>query len=384
MRRSFLRAGAAAALGLGPQLVDWSWLGSSGRGAHAQATLPAGRIAVLAENALWLLDAGGSRRRLAAGTGGWLQDPSWSPDGATLVYTHVQLRAGVGAAAPGGIPWPSGEVYAVRPGSPGAEPGLLLRREAPNETLVSAAWSPDGRSLYAVRRRPSATAPAFTSISDILRLDLGTGERSVISAPADSSELNVGPDGSLALIAETGPAVTGVRDTSLLRVLADGTVQELASTAPTAAVPSLGLVATPRFSPDGRKIAFIAGEGPAGAMAMAGAAGAGLPGNSQADRGVGRFAAQVIGTGPRAAQAHGAVGWPWVANLETGQLWRVPSGPHDDLTGLAWLPDDPAAPGMERLLLLDAQGIAAVRVADGALQRFVTPVNGATALAYRD
>jgi len=403
-KRSLLRgaaqAGAGVALAVGGHLVDFGRLtvpavlgrGSAYSAAHrrAQAALPAGRLALLADNALWLMEPGGPRR-LASGTGGWLQDPAWSPDGAALAYTHVQFRPPTAATSPGGMLWPSGEVFAVRPsaGSSAVEgPTALLRREALNETLVSAVWSPDGATLYAVRRRPSPFNPTSVQ-SDILGVDLAGGGRSSVIATGDLgsagglgdvAEVAAGPDGSLAVLGTTGPAVTGVQDVALFHILPDGTRRELASTAMTAPVPGLDFLVYLRFSPDGRYLAFAAGEGPAGLAGFAGPAEgtghAGLAGIAN-DSGTSTVARSFLSFGPGAASAHGARGWPWVADLYTGELRRVPVAGLDDLAGLVWLADQ------ERLLVLDAQGLAVVTIADGTLARVEgLPRLAATALAY--
>jgi hypothetical protein len=80
----------------------------------------------------------------------------------------------------------------------------------------------------------------------------------------------------------------------------------------------------------------------------------------------------------RPVAAHGLRGWPWVADLETGALRQVPTGGHDDLAGIAWLPDG------ERLLILDVSGLAVVDLAGGTLTRVPEAAAGlaATALAY--
>jgi hypothetical protein len=357
--RGALRSGVAAALALAlaPQTVDVAGLARGVLrpvGAAPESDLSGGLL-LLAENALWLVQRG-ARTRLASGTGGWLQDPAWSPDGTQVSYTHVQFRPATAATTPGGIPWPSGEVLALRPDAPGLAPRTLLRREALNETLTSASWAPDGRSLYAVRRRPLGASAVQ---ADLVRLDLETGAVSVFGAPFEATEVTVGPNGALAVVGVTGPAVTGLPDLSLVIRQTDGTSREVASTAAGAGGPGLGFLSLPRFSPDGRRLAFAAGDGGAPATGVAAPAWLGA-------------------IGPRRAMAHGLRGWPWVADLETGALRQLPTGGHDDLAGIAWLADG------ERLLLLDVFGPALVTLADGALTRLPGAAAGlaATALAY--
>lgn len=340
-------------LGSGAHLVDPQHLRP--RAARAQAALPPGRLALLADNALWLAEGDGLKR-LAAGTGGWLQDPAWSPDGETLSFTHIQFRIATGATAPGGIPWPSGDVMAVRAGAPSPQPAPLVRREALNETLVSATWAPGGASLYTIRRRP-VPGSAGQVESAVLRVDAATGHASVISSGQDAVEIAASPDGSYATIGATGPSVTGVPVVALTHVLPDGMSYQVASTDVDAPVPGLGFLAHARFSPDGRRIAFAAGEGAPGALR--------------------RDAPSALRLGPGEARAHGAIGWVWVADLETGVLRRLTETGVDDLSGIAWLPDQ------EHLLVLDVDGFALVSLAGGGVTRVSgIPRVAATAFAF--
>jgi hypothetical protein len=355
-RRAALSGAAATALALAPSGPDAALLwGAAPRaaGAAQEPALPGGLV-LLAENALWLARRGGPAR-LAVGAGGWLQDPAWSPDGTLVSYTHVRFRP-----VPGGAPWPSGEVLGVRPDAPGAAPRPLLGGGGA-ETLVSGSWAPDGRSLYAVRRRP---AGATAVQSDLVRLTVGSGEVRVLPAPVEAIEAVAGPDGALAVVGATGPAVTGLPELALVLQQADGTVRHVVSTAAESGRPGLGYLALPRFSPEGARIAFAAGEGPDAAPPVAAVSAGRLP----------LWAAP----GARPAKAHGPRGWPWIASLETGAVRQIPTGGHDDLAGIAWLPDG------EHLLVLDAAGLAVVEIAGGALTRLPAAAAGlpATALAY--
>ena len=374
--RSFRRRlllGAAVPLGVAPHLADVSRLpnlpnlpgvqrlaGGAARPASAQEALPGSLALLAADGALWVVRPGGERVRLALGTGGWLQDPSWSPDGSLLTYTHIQFRPATGATSPGGVPWPSGEVFGVRPDAPGASggpgaPELVIRRTSLNETLVSATWAPDGLSLYAVRNRPAANNLVESAL---VRYVLASGETAVLPTLLQPTEVTAGPDGSLAVTGETGPPVTGVPTVALLVHQPDGVTRELVSTAGT---PSLSFISLPRFSPDGGRLAFAAGAGPEGFGSASGSS-----------------PARNLFAVP-AARAHGFRGWPWIADLSTGAVRRLATPGHDDLTGIAWLP--PGADGVERLLILDAEGVATVSLADGTVTRLPGAAPGLTGIA---
>ncbi len=397
-RRGALGLAVAATLGLAPQVADpgaWPGLLPVTRRAVGARSLPQGlpeRLAtdvdgaflLLAENALWLTRQG-ARARLASGAGGWLQDPAWSPDGTQVSYTHfrfdVPRPSGSSAGgAPGGVPWPTGEVYALRPDAPGTAPRPLVRREAPHEALVSASWAPDGGALYAVRRR--LLGPT-TVRGDLVRCDLQTGAVAELSVPFEATEVSAGPGsapgGELAVVGVTGPAVTGLPDLALVLLGADGALRQVATTAVErgagAGATGLGFLSLPRFSPDGRRLAFAAGDGtrPARRPARRQAHRPALP--VGAGSGGGGF---LRAAGLRPVAAHGLRGWPWVADLETGALRQIATGGHDDLAGIAWLPDG------ERLLILDVSGLAVVDLASGSLARIPEATAGlaATALAY--
>jgi hypothetical protein len=202
--------------------------------------------------------------------------------------------------------------------------------------------------------------------ADLVRFDVETGAVAELSTPFEATEVSAGPGGVLAVVGVTGPGVTGLPDLTLVVRAPDGTLRPVASTAADASPPGLGFLSLPRFSPDGRRLAFAAGDGPP-------------PGPAPGAEGAGDAAGGLLGAlRARPVAAHGLRGWPWVAELETGALRRLPTGGHDDLAGIAWLADG------ERLLILDAAGLAVVDLAGGTLTRLpeVTAGLAATALAY--
>jgi dipeptidyl aminopeptidase/acylaminoacyl peptidase len=346
-RRPLLRLAVSSTLGAAAHLSPPALrLATPSRAQTIGVTsLPAGRLAYLLGGHLWVVGAGGAERRVAVGTGGWIQDPAWSPDGARIAYAHVRFP--LTPPPGGGIPWPSSDVYVASPDTL-AEPTLAVRRESPNDTLVSPAWSPDGRYLYVIRRRPLDTTGLSVAV-DLLRVDAITGERLPLPLPAEPVEVVTAPDGTLLIVTIEGTAY-GPTVSRLLRLAPD------LATPPTellvAGQALGGFLTLPRVSPSGQRLTFAAGGDappPAASRTML---------DTLFDS---------------TAEAHGARGWPYALDLATGALRRAPTDGHDDLVGLAWLDE-------RHIMLLDAGGLGILDVQDGSLLR--VPAISATGFAW--
>src|SRR5687767_11114484 len=177
-RSSFLSAALAGAASLAAPALR---LPSSLR-AQSSGALPPGRLALLSGDGLWLLDSDGAglspARRAATGAGGWIQDPTWAPDGSRVAFSYVRFPP-----VTTGLLWPSAEIFAAAPLAAG-DPPVLVRRETSTDVFVSPTWAPDGSALHVLRRRPLG-ADGMSAAVDLLRIDLQTGERRLIPLPGE-------------------------------------------------------------------------------------------------------------------------------------------------------------------------------------------------------
>jgi hypothetical protein len=208
--------------------------------------------------------------------------------------------------------------------------------------------------------------------------------------------------GALAVTGTAASAPSGAPPDTLALVGEGGGVSPISLTGgPDGDDGGAGYITLPRFSPDGRRLAF-SGAAPAGAVAVptptpgvtAGAtpgATAGAPPAGVGSAGL-LDALQAVGRlwrfpGGAAAHAHGALSCPWIVEIDSGAVRRLPAPAFDDLVGLAWL-DRPNSPGGggQRLLLLHAGGYAVVDADTGETQALATPAAlagvAASALAW--
>jgi len=135
-----------------------------------------------------------------------LQNPTWSPDGRSLLFSHQDTRGDIG---PTGL-W-----------SVGAGGRALHRLSDPHGAAESdPAWSPDGRQILFIRTR--ANAHSATVLQMVVMRSNGSDQNVLVHFPADDSIENAlwAPDGqSIAFYPWDGlwivDANTGVRSATI-------------------------------------------------------------------------------------------------------------------------------------------------------------------------
>lgn len=249
--------------------------------------------------------------------GVYVNHPRWSPDGTRIAYAITTQFAGLPNQD-----WGSDLAVSA---SDGSDERMLVRRAQPGIIIEGIAWSADGSRLYVGVTTTTIRDGRFIGQTGALEtVDVASGARTRIS---DNALLpTVAADGSrIAYIVYSRSGETG----GLWTANPDGTEARPVVPLPGAFIS----VASPRFSPDGRRIAFTAST----SMGTA-------PGQSP-HRTVWRWPWQ-----PQVARAHGLPLDVWVVAVGGGTPERLTHLTEEDIS-LTW-----SADGSE-LALIAASGL---------------------------
>lgn len=229
-------------------------------------------------SAIWLAAADGSTppRQLTAGDRGDGQ-PAWSPDGTRLAFTRKREPEGDA---------PPEQVLLVLPIDGPGEPVALAHRQ---EAMEHPVWSPDGRSIaFTSRVRAERYEPKeegarpprrierlFTRLNGegwtvdrptqvfVVDAEAGTGPRQLTEGPEVSGPLAWSPDSRrLAFVSarQPDPDLNPVDDVWTIDVTGAGTGTGDEKPEPARVTTTEAGHLGPTFSPDGRRLAYLANQ----------------------------------------------------------------------------------------------------------------------------
>jgi len=257
---------------------------------------------------LWELDAatGRERKLLELPSAAVITGASWSPDGREVVYAQVSRRQGTQASG--------ADLFVIS--RDGGEPWVFVERDAPTTIFETPVWALDGRVYYTVRR--------FQGNREATSIERATADGTREQLVADATGPTLPPDGLT--LGYVRPSPSGQ---TLWQQPTDA--PERACTLATLQTP-LATLGSPRFAPDGQRLAFAAGGEPGRATERpCPSAAAGC--SELAPRLLHRF-----GLWPLEAHARGLPSDAWSIGVTGGTPERLASLVQDD-PSLAWAPD---------------------------------------------
>jgi Tol biopolymer transport system component len=189
-------------------------------------------------------DGSGRKTITKVAQGGLAKDPAWAPDGKRIAYAYTPPLPAV--RGPGGlVPLPVTGVYVMN--SDGSDPKVAIPHETPGVGHESPVWARDGRSFY-------VTYSELIMESNIVKDQV---VEVALVTPGAAQRQTLIPNGAFPALTADGRqlvcVVTSREGMALVLANADGKSQRVL-------VPpgQLDGLASPRFSPDGKQVAFSA------------------------------------------------------------------------------------------------------------------------------
>ncbi len=283
-------------------------------------------------------DEDGYYRQLAAPPdGGYIQQPAWRSDGAGLAYTRV---------AP--LPTPeANESYAYLRFTSAiweidatGHASAIAQPEAPGVMFSQPTWSPDGSAIYYTRETFFRQGAVEGATQAIEQRSIGTGQHQIVVADGLSPALS--PDGKSLVFVRFA---SGGRADAWVHNLVDGTERRLTDG-------RFGYISSPRFAPDGRRIAFGAAAYP-------------LVADAPSDR-LATIPDRIVSWLAPTAEAHEVRAGLWIVGVDATQLRRVGTFSLDAPV-VRWTADP------NEILVYDENGLHRVDVTTGTLSRPLAP-----------
>ena len=262
-----------------------------------------GRIAIVREDGLVVVEGGQTRMVFRPPPGGQAKDPAWSPDGKSIAFAYAPPRPTPRAGAPIVEQLLNSDIMVVdADGNSPPKPAAL--HDGAGQILETPAWSGDGKSVLYSFYAPTYKGEELVSETlEVRRREIGATTSA--TAAKSASNPNASRDGKYLVVVGEDP-----NEGQSLKVIATGGGEERTLVKADRFVSLLA----PRFSPDGQTIAFSAAELPTNQGGPQPKASAPLDLLRQA-------------LGPSVAEAHGL---PW-------EIWTVPTagGPLRQMTQIA-------------------------------------------------
>ena len=297
--------------------------------------LPAGRLAFVRDNDLWVADRlGGEPRRITSvDPGALVDDPRWSPDGQRIAYVHsspIEFDPADILSA-----FPPSDIMIVN--ADGTRPKMVLAHGRPGVQLRTPTWLPDASGLLYTEFTAMVqdNKPAGVKIA-VRRLDFSTLATTLVLH--DALNADVSPNGRHITYV---PSFNASNSTGIWLADLSGSNARLLFHHP-----DFDEYHAPRFPPDGRHIVFTAAGGPD------------IPGGATP-------VAQFPPTSPlfriSTSYAHGLPADLWLIDVDGTNLRRLTSI-REDMPTPSWLPDSSG------LVFQGLRGIYLYELAVGRLQ----------------
>jgi len=189
-------------------------------------------------------DGSGRKALTKVPQGGLAKDPAWSPDGKLIAFSFSPPLPAV--RGPGGmLPLPVTDVHVMDAG--GGNQKTLIAHEAPGVGYESPVWAPDGKTLYLTYTELVVESNIVRDqVVEVARVPPGAGPRETLI-----------PNGAFQAVSSDGKLLACIVATREGQAIL---ISGVDGRNPRALVPAGQMegLTSPRFSPDGKQLAFSA------------------------------------------------------------------------------------------------------------------------------